>query len=118
VYFRYQATPKGMRMMSSLDPTPQSREARIVHLLSQGLVEYVPITYEDFLPLSAAGIFKSNLGDEPMRPLTELNDDGLKELETALGCGVLDPFVLYEQLEMDSVRACMEALCLEDTLLS
>ena len=31
-------------------------------LVEQGLVEAQPITYEDFLPVSAAGIFQSNLG--------------------------------------------------------
>lgn len=118
VYFRYQVTPKGMSVTSLLDPTAHKRQARITQLLSQGLIEYVPMTYEDFLPLSAAGIFKSNLGDEPIRPLTELNKDGLKELEGALGRRILDPFELYEQLEQDSVRLCQETLCLDDILLS
>ncbi|KAI1265014.1 hypothetical protein F5Y18DRAFT_389148 [Xylariaceae sp. FL1019] len=30
-------------------------------LIAEGIVEATPITYEDFLPLSAAGIFQSNL---------------------------------------------------------
>jgi uncharacterized glyoxalase superfamily metalloenzyme YdcJ len=32
-------------------------------LVEQGIVEATPITYEDFLPVSAAGIFQSNLAD-------------------------------------------------------
>ncbi|KEF55480.1 uncharacterized protein A1O9_08230 [Exophiala aquamarina CBS 119918] len=117
VYFRYQVTPKGISMESLLDPTAHKRQARITQLLSRGSIECAPITYEDFLPLSAAGIFKSNLGDEPVRLLTELNENGLRELEGALGRRILDPFELYEELEQDSIRECREMLCLDDILL-
>ena len=33
-------------------------------LIERGWVVAQPITYEDFLPVSAAGIFQSNLGNE------------------------------------------------------
>ena len=33
-------------------------------LIERGWVAAQPITYEDFLPVSAAGIFQSNLGNE------------------------------------------------------
>ena len=66
-------------------------------------VEEVPITYEDFLPVSAAGIFRSNLGD---RPVAEGRDTGRREdLTDALGRSILDEMALYEATEADSLRA-------------
>lgn len=53
-----------------------------------------PLTYEDFLPVSAAGIFKSNLresGDNQSRAAT----GNQTAFETALGRPVLDMFDLY-----------------------
>ncbi|KAI1626215.1 hypothetical protein EDD37DRAFT_562521 [Exophiala viscosa] len=57
-------------------------------LLKEQLVETVPITYEDFLPISAAGIFRSNLhlsGDD--QQILESADDQ-HGLESALGCKI------------------------------
>jgi uncharacterized glyoxalase superfamily metalloenzyme YdcJ len=52
-----------------------------------------PLTYEDFLPVSAAGIFQSNLGDETRETY---GDQGAQaSFEAALGRPVLDPFALY-----------------------
>lgn len=118
VYFRYQVTSEGMKFASALDSTIHQRQVTLTQLLSQGLIKYVPITYEDFLPLSAAGIFQSNLGKEPIRPLTELNEDGLKELEEVLGRRILDPFELYDQLQRDSLRECQQKLGLKEILAS
>ncbi|KAJ3539316.1 hypothetical protein NM208_g5537 [Fusarium decemcellulare] len=45
----------------------QNQESLLEQLISEGVIEASPITYEDFLPFSAAGIFQSNLqskGDE------------------------------------------------------
>lgn len=53
-----------------------------------------PLTYEDFLPVSAAGIFRSNLGSE-VQDLTEGNANQ-ESFEAALGRPVLDMFKLYE----------------------
>ena len=61
-----------------------------------------PITYEDFLPVSAAGIFRSNLGaavrDAPDGEPTARR--GM--LEEAAGKPLLDEFVLYEAIERDA----------------
>ncbi|KIW59000.1 hypothetical protein PV05_03484 [Exophiala xenobiotica] len=49
VFFRYRPVNKAS--------TPLSGEVcKLSELLANGLVEYEPITYEDFLPISAAGI--------------------------------------------------------------
>jgi uncharacterized glyoxalase superfamily metalloenzyme YdcJ len=40
----------------------------------------IPITYEDFLPFSAVGIFKSNLGDMENLQGKDLDDAGLERV--------------------------------------
>ncbi|MDT0575530.1 VOC family protein [Croceicoccus sp. F390] len=52
-----------------------------------------PITYEDFLPVSAAGIFRSNLDTD--RSKAGAGHPAQTELESALGTQIHDPFVLY-----------------------
>ncbi len=56
---------------------------------------YEPLTYEDFLPVSAAGIFRSNLrqtGDATALKATANQE----AFESALGKPVLDMFALYD----------------------
>lgn len=67
-----------------------------------------PITYEDFLPVSAAGIFRSNLGDAapPAYAAAAARD----AFEAALGAKVLDPFALYAAIEHASETAVAAAL--------
>lgn len=61
-----------------------------------------PIVYEDFLPVSAAGIFRSNLGAEVRDAYAEgASQDTFEE---ALGRAVHDPFALYGAIE-DASRA-------------
>ena len=62
-----------------------------------------PIVYEDFLPVSAAGIFQSNLGDGAggdARPACTQ-----AEFEAALGCPVRDEYELYAAIQADSLRS-------------
>ena len=62
-----------------------------------------PIIYEDFLPVSAAGIFQSNLGDEARAAYgAQANRDAF---EVALGAPLLDEFALYEAIETRSLMA-------------
>ena len=57
------------------------------------------ITYEDFLPVSAAGIFQSNLGNE-VRDSYD-HSSAQDAFESALGRKVRDPFELYASLAAD-----------------
>ena len=80
-------------------------------LLNEGAVEAVPITYEDFLPFSAAGIFQSNL-EEPSQdsgPATEPFADS-QGLEAALGCRIIDSNELYSALQLQSLARCAKEL--------
>ena len=55
-----------------------------------------PMTYEDFLPVSAAGIFKSNLRDTKKTEM-QVATGNQSAFETALGRPVLDMFELYSK---------------------
>jgi 2-oxoadipate dioxygenase/decarboxylase len=68
-----------------------------------GSVRAEPILYEDFLPVSAAGIFRSNLrgGSEAATEASPRR----AEFEDALGCAVLDEFALYEKESAASAAA-------------
>lgn len=65
-----------------------------------------PITYEDFLPASAAGIFRSNLhGQEGTMQHSPVENPYTKEtLEKALGRAILDPFQIYATLQQHSLE--------------
>jgi len=77
----------------------------LADLLGRGLVIAEPITYEDFLPRSAAGIFQSNLTGAGIR------DDGqraarydIEWLAATIDRTVHDPFELYDRQQRRSVE--------------
>ncbi len=80
----------------------------IEDLVRLGIVDAYPIVYEDFLPVSAAGIFQSNLGGEERR-LYETSAARAAFIE-ALGVPVLDEFDIYEQTQRSSIAAVRAAL--------
>ncbi|RZL91823.1 MAG: VOC family protein [Variovorax sp.] len=85
-----------------------SGAASIDQLVESGWLRAKAVTYEDFLPVSAAGIFRSNLGDDAQ---TSYQDEGNREaFESALGAGVLDEIDLYQQLSDASLRTALAAL--------
>ncbi|NPC58338.1 2-oxoadipate dioxygenase/decarboxylase HglS [Caenimonas soli] len=71
-------------------------------LVEQGIVDAAAITYEDFLPVSAAGIFQSNLGETG--PNTYSAAAARAEFEQALGSEVLDEIELYEAQQAASIE--------------
>lgn len=77
-------------------------------LLEAGLLRCDPIIYEDFLPVSAAGIFQSNLGDGAVQDFVASPNQRLFEAD--LGQPVLDEFAHYAQIEADSLAAALAAL--------
>lgn len=117
VYFRYQVTPKG-RQYAHTQSGKLNARIQIEELISLGLIEVTPITYEDFLPFSAAGIFRSNLGTGPATPEAVVNKTNRNGLEDALGCKIKDEFELYQQLQNASVAECTGALGLDEIIMS
>jgi len=77
-------------------------------LLDAGALTLSPIIYEDFLPVSAAGIFQSNLGDEAQDKAQDASHQAA--FETALGRPVADEFALYAEMQASSLNACLGTL--------
>lgn len=102
-YFRYFATEKGLAAREQAD-----RPTTLERLIAAGHVHFEALVYEDFLPVSAAGIFQSNLGDEGQ---AEYGSNANREaFEAALGLQVQDELALYAQSEQRSLQACAQAL--------
>lgn len=99
-YFRYAAVG------AEADATAEDLEAQI----ARGVVTAEPITYEDFLPVSAAGIFRSNLGGDSREDGTDNANQAA--FEASLGVAVLDPFALYARAETNSKIAAKTKLTL------
>ncbi|AEO60470.1 hypothetical protein MYCTH_2112541 [Thermothelomyces thermophilus ATCC 42464] len=126
VYFRYRV-PQGVTQ-KSLDAIGVAKESSVhmEQLLQAGLVECEAITYEDFLPFSAAGIFTSNLKEEPgsegngttRRKLQEVENSGRDELQRLLGSEIPSEIDLYKELQSASVRECATLLGLKEVLLA
>ena len=102
-YFRYRPATDASCVSGG-----SQTQISIQNLLLQGRLSIDPILYEDFLPVSAAGIFRSNLGDR-----TEGEQRGhanRQSFEEALGCAVMDAQSLYAAIEAQSLTASLEAL--------
>lgn len=84
-------------------PAEKRNRMALASLVDEGLVVAAPLTYEDFLPVSAAGIFQSNIGAVSTAACTSRGNQ--QAFEHALGCEVLDPFSIYAEMEEASIRA-------------
>ncbi len=73
------------------------------HIGADGTITIEPIRYEDFLPVSAAGIFQSNLAGEARQVYDEASSQAA--FEAALGRAVIDPFDLYAACEAQAAFA-------------
>ncbi|MEG0002041.1 MAG: VOC family protein [Comamonas sp.] len=100
-FYRYSLTAIGHVQARAADA-----EVSLQPLLAKGWVQADPITYEDFLPVSAAGIFQSNLGGEEQKQYQA--NAAQQAFEAALGAQVHDEIALYEaaqQRSIDQLRA-------------
>ncbi|MCJ8141007.1 2-oxoadipate dioxygenase/decarboxylase HglS [Falsirhodobacter halotolerans] len=77
-------------------------------LLAAGALRCDPIIYEDFLPVSAAGIFQSNLGDGAVQDFSASPNQRMFEAD--LGADVLDEFAHYAGIEHASLSASLKTL--------
>lgn len=94
-YFRFHTTVRGTKLAVG------SEAVTLDWLVENGYVAATPITYEDFLPVSAAGIFQSNLGARGPREYVAAA--ARAEFENALGVAVLDEFELYDLEQAASI---------------
>ncbi|ETS84094.1 hypothetical protein PFICI_02119 [Pestalotiopsis fici W106-1] len=79
-------------------------------LIQQGSICYEPMTYEDFLPLSAAGIFRSNLrktsSQDDSSGQEDMSGASRDALQASLGMPILDEIQTYEKLQKESLIGC------------
>ncbi len=94
-YYRYALTDAGRALPAAERALPAEA------LIERGLAVAEPIVYEDFLPVSAAGIFQSNLGGEEQRAYAARANR--EAFEQALGATVADEFAIYERLQAESL---------------
>ena len=96
-WFHYRLSEKGIASPPVSGETPDS-------LIAEGRLIAEPIIYEDFLPVSAAGIFQSNLGDHAQ--VRSAGQASRQAFETALGCAVIDEMSLYAERQQRSLVRC------------
>ena len=89
-------------------PAGVDAEGDLESLIAQGIVHAEPITYEDFLPVSAAGIFQSNLGGDEQKHYQA--NAAQQVFETALGAAVHDEIALYADAQARSLAQVRSAL--------
>ena len=100
-YFTFELTDAGKRATSGIDDDVET-------WIENGWVIAVAQTYEDFLPVSAAGIFRSNLERDEAPQFTANSNQSA--FETALGASTMDPFALYQETQDRSLARCRAAL--------
>ncbi|EXJ93751.1 hypothetical protein A1O1_02144 [Capronia coronata CBS 617.96] len=105
--------PEGETLLPTIDQV-------ISQLLADGKLFYAHQIYEDFLPLSAAGIFQSNLGTSSHRdtslctassptpggPVT--GREQLQDVLARAGAVLRDEMEVYKSVEEQSKRECVE----------
>ncbi|MCO8309520.1 2-oxoadipate dioxygenase/decarboxylase HglS [Pseudomonas mandelii] len=100
-YFRYFVTEKGLA-------ADGLKGTSLEDLLQGGYVRVEPLVYEDFLPVSAAGIFQSNLGDAAQTHYGVPSNQ--QAFEKALGRSTIDELGLYAETQRRSIEECFAAL--------
>lgn len=115
VWFRYTVTEQSERK------SPEGLSSAMVEHMEDNVpwfvgarwLRYEPIVYEDFLPLSAAGIFESNPkanGDVHHEACVEKDSDSQEELQRILDNQIEDEMANYAQLQRDSLAECKATL--------
>lgn len=102
-FFRYSASTAGLASTRHGAPP-----ATVEELVKDRFLELEPIVYEDFLPVSAAGIFQSNLGTDEQKNYAAHSNRA--QFETALDAVVHDELELYEQAERASLQLALKQI--------
>jgi uncharacterized glyoxalase superfamily metalloenzyme YdcJ len=111
VYARYVATPKGVAARGTI-ATHDLRE-----LVRAGFARAEGLRYEDFLPVSAAGIFASNLNQYGTKTTAASRPVYTQSrLEEIMGKKIIDAEAVYRGMEAGSTLRMYADLGLLDTL--
>lgn len=111
VHARYEPTPAGLTRAGSIGTTD------LAALVDAGLVRFEGLRYEDFLPVSAAGIFASNLNQYGTKTTAATKPVYTKaDLESILGRSIVDAAAAYAAFEAASILDTYRRLGLLDAL--
>ena len=109
VYGRYAPTPKGLAAKGSIATTDMHA------LVRQGFAQVEGLRYEDFLPVSAAGIFASNLNQYGTKSTATVRPTySQSQLEAIMGRPIVDSTAAYAGMEAESMLSTWRQLGLFD----
>jgi uncharacterized glyoxalase superfamily metalloenzyme YdcJ len=109
VHFNFSINEKFLKQKETIDE--DFKTFNLKKLIQEEIIKITPMTYEDFLPISAAGIFKSNIVEggftkaENGLELSTQND-----IEEALGTKIIDPQTIYQEESKKSLQQSLEEL--------
>lgn len=105
VFGRYEPTPAGIAAAGSIET------ADLWTLVDRGCVRFDGLRYEDFLPVSAAGIFASNLNQYGTSFTAETKPEYTQaDLEEIMGMPIVDAVEVYSGMEAASIAETFERL--------
>ena len=105
VYCRYSATPKGIAARGTITTSD------IDALIRDGYARYEGLRYEDFLPVSAAGIFASNLNQYGTKSTAAKKPEYTQQmLEAIMGRTIIDADTSYRAIQTASLLTTLEQL--------
>ncbi|WP_151702790.1 VOC family protein [Nitrincola alkalilacustris] len=102
-WFHYSVTELGLANRDKIEASDT-----LEGLVQAGYIRFDPLVYEDFLPVSAAGIFQSNLGDDLREEYRARSSQA--QFQQALGSSVLNELELYRDAQQNSLQVCAEQL--------
>jgi uncharacterized glyoxalase superfamily metalloenzyme YdcJ len=111
VFARFAPTPKGVAAAKAggIGTTD------LLQLTRDGLVQFEGLRYEDFLPVSAAGIFASNLNQYGTQSTAAVRPTYTqRQLEEVMGRPIIDSSVVYAGVDAESRLATYRALGILD----
>lgn len=107
IYGRYSATPEGLRAASA----GSVQSADLSELVAFGHAAVEGLRYEDFLPVSAAGIFASNLNQYGTKSTAAQRPVYTQAmLEAILGRPIIDTDAAYRAMEAASILSTLTQL--------
>lgn len=123
IYCEYQCEGRARDKLASLDVSGEARTSLLEVLVQHGVLTARPLTYEDFLPFSAAGIFQSNLQSKKPATAADSVTPSVKVVvkaggdregyERAMQCSALDSDQLYAEAQRRSLEKCAAELGLD-----
>jgi uncharacterized glyoxalase superfamily metalloenzyme YdcJ len=110
---KYTPTPKGIAAKGTITSTD------VNELVKLGYVQVEGLRYEDFLPVSAAGIFASNLSQYGTKSTASNKPVYTQAMhEEVMGLKIIDTDAQYKALEAESLLKTFEALGLSGRVAS